>query len=87
MITFHNPLHQGHAPVHEFFRGERVPCFEKPARVDYVEEALRLRGHALQVPDVDCADVLAQIHAPRYLALPNSLHLSNLAPSISRSKS
>ena len=68
MITFHNPLHQGHAPVHEFFRGERVPCFEKPARVDYVEEALRLRGHALQVPDVDCADVLAQIHAPRYLA-------------------
>ena len=68
MITFHNPLHQGHAPVHEFFRGERVPCFEKPARVDYVEEALRLRGHALRVPDVDCADVLVQIHAPRYLA-------------------
>src|SRR3989344_4250170 len=68
MITFHNPFHQGHAPVHEFFRGERVPCFEKPARVDYVEEALRARGHGLMAPDVDSAHVLSQVHAPRYLA-------------------
>lgn len=68
MITFHNPLHQGHAPVHEFYRGERVPCFEKPARVDYVEEALRLRGHALHAPDVDSSAVLSQVHAQRYLA-------------------
>ena len=68
MITFHNPLHQGHAPAHEFFRGERVPCFEKPERVDYVEDALRARGHAMVLPDVDCNAVLAQVHAPRYLA-------------------
>lgn len=68
MITFHNPVHQGHAPVHEFFRGERVPCFEKPARVDYVEEALRARGHGMLAPDVDSNPVLAQVHAPRYLA-------------------
>ena len=68
MITFHNPLHQGHAPVHEFFRGDRVPCFEKPARVDYVEEALRARGHGMVAPDVDSGPVLAQVHAPRYLA-------------------
>jgi acetoin utilization deacetylase AcuC-like enzyme len=67
MITFHNPLHQGHAPQHEFFRGERVPCFEKPARVDYVEARLRARGHALQAPGEDSAAVLAQVHAPRYL--------------------
>lgn len=68
MITFHNPLHHGHAPVHEFFRGERVPCFEKPARAVYVEEALRQRGHTLKEPDVDSKPVLAQVHAPRYLA-------------------
>lgn len=67
MLTFHNPFHQGHAPEHEFFRGERVPCFEKPARVDYVEASLRARGHVLQVPDQDSAPVLAHIHAPRYL--------------------
>ena len=46
MITFHNPLHHLHAPVHEFFRGERVPCFEKPARADYVEARLTERGSA-----------------------------------------
>lgn len=68
MLTFHNPLHQGHAPIHEFYRGERVPCFEKPSRVDYVEEALRRRGHPLVPPAVDSAAVLSQIHAPRYLA-------------------
>src|SRR6476620_9757668 len=68
MLTFHNPLHHGHAPVHEFFRGERVPCFEKPARADYVEHALRQRGHAPIAPDVDSSTVLAQVHAPRYLA-------------------
>lgn len=68
MIAFHNPLHQGHAPVHEFYRGERVPCFESPARVDYVEEALRLRRHLLRAPDVDSMPVLSQIHTQRYLA-------------------
>jgi acetoin utilization deacetylase AcuC-like enzyme len=68
MITFYNPSHRGHAPAHEFFRGERVPCFESPARVDYVEEALRARGHTMEAPDVDSSPVLSQIHAPRYLA-------------------
>ena len=50
LITFRNPLHHLHAPVHEFFRGERVPCFEKPARADYVESRLTERGHALLAP-------------------------------------
>lgn len=68
MLTFHNPLHHGHAPVHEFFRGERVPCFEKPARADYVEAALKARGHALQAPEQNSGAVLGQVHAPRYLA-------------------
>ena len=67
MITFHNPLHHLHAPVHEFYRGERVPCFEKPARADYVEARLTERGHALLAPDQDSSAVLARIHAPRYL--------------------
>lgn len=68
MLTFRNPLHSGHAPAHEFFRGERVPCFEKPARAHYVEQALRERGHVLVDPDVDSSPVLAQVHAPRYLS-------------------
>lgn len=68
MITFHNPLHQGHAPVHEFFRGERVPCFETPARAVYVEAALTMRGHDMHAPNADSRATLAQVHAPRYLA-------------------
>lgn len=67
MIAFHNPSHQGHSPVHEFYRGERVPCFESPARVDYVEAALRLRNHSLRAPDVNSMPVLSQIHTQRYL--------------------
>lgn len=68
MITFRNPLHRGHAPVHEFFRGERVPCFETPARVAYVEAALAMRGHDMHAPNADSRATLAQVHAPRYLA-------------------
>ena len=67
MITFHNPLHHLHAPTYEFFRGDRVPCFEKPARADYVETRLTERGHALLAPDQDCTPALARVHAPRYL--------------------
>ncbi len=67
MITFHNPLHHLHAPAYEFFRGDRVPCFEKPARADYVETRLTERGHALRAPDQDCTPALARVHAPRYL--------------------
>ena len=68
MIAFHNPLHHGHAPTHEFYRGDRVPCFETPTRVDYVEQALRARNHPLRAPDVDGGAVLGQVHSERYLA-------------------
>ncbi|AVS96149.1 histone deacetylase family protein [Paracidovorax avenae] len=67
MIIYHNPSHRLHAPVHEFFRGERVPCFEKPDRADYVEARLRQQGYALRAPDTDSQAVLARVHAPRYL--------------------
>jgi acetoin utilization deacetylase AcuC-like enzyme len=68
MIVFFDAQHALHAPQHEFFRGERVPCFETPARADFVRHELLARGHALQLPDVDSTSVLAQVHTPRYLA-------------------
>lgn len=67
MIVYHNPSHRLHAPLHEFFRGERVPCFEKPDRAEYVETRLRQQGYTLLAPDVDSHAVLARVHAPRYL--------------------
>ena len=67
MLCFINPEQARHAPRHEFFRGERVPCFERPARAEFVEQALRASGHMLRAPDADSAPQLARIHTPRYL--------------------
>jgi acetoin utilization deacetylase AcuC-like enzyme len=67
MISFFSDSHALHAPEYEFYRGQRVPCFEQPARATYVHEQLLARGHAVRAPSVDSAPVLDQIHTPRYL--------------------
>jgi acetoin utilization deacetylase AcuC-like enzyme len=68
MRILHASAHAGHAPAYEFFRGERVPCFETPARADFVLAELAARGHAVTAPEVDSAPLLALVHTPRYLA-------------------
>jgi acetoin utilization deacetylase AcuC-like enzyme len=68
VIVLFSPLHRGHAPATEFFRGERVACFETPARAEFVIEALRARGHEIRAPEDDSAAVLPTVHSPRYLA-------------------
>lgn len=60
--------HRGHAPAYEFYRGERVPCFEGPSRAELVLQALLARGHEVIAPEHDCADLLARVHSARYLA-------------------
>ena len=67
MITFFNDHHHAHAPQFEFFRGERVPCFETPARADHVQAALTARGHRLEPIHADSRAVLGLVHTPRYL--------------------
>ena len=44
MITFFNNTHHVHQRRQEMFRGQMVPCFEVPARVDQVLERVLLRG-------------------------------------------
>lgn len=68
MLTFFSDSHHAHAPQYEFFRGERVPCFETPARAEYVKARLNERGHVLHTPDADSRAVLAKVHSARYLA-------------------
>ena len=68
MITIYSAAHERHAPEHEFFRGERVRCFESPARADFVLKEILRRGHAVVAPELDSRDLLAQVHTPRYLA-------------------
>ena len=52
----------------EFFRGECVPCFESPARAQFVHAALVARGHEIREPTLDSTALLAQVHSARYLA-------------------
>ena len=67
MLTLYSQDHRLHAPESEIFRGDRIGCLETPARADLIEQRLAERGHALQVPHVDSANVLAQVHSARYL--------------------
>jgi acetoin utilization deacetylase AcuC-like enzyme len=67
MITFFNPDHALHAPEYEFYRGQRVPCFENPSRADYVRTQLLAHGHSLRVPDINSSTLLGQVHSARYL--------------------
>jgi acetoin utilization deacetylase AcuC-like enzyme len=68
MKVFYNDKHLLHHGRHEMFRGELVPCFEVPARADYVLQELRSRkfGSIERAPEVG-REILERIHAPRYL--------------------
>lgn len=68
MIVLFSAQHALHAPAHEFFRGERVPCFETPSRAEFVRAELASRGHELRAPVHDSRPLLAAVHAARYLA-------------------
>jgi acetoin utilization deacetylase AcuC-like enzyme len=67
MIVFFSPSHALHAPEHEFYRGERVPCFETPARAEIVRAEMAARGHRVCEPTADSRAMLAQVHSARYL--------------------
>lgn len=65
IYTDEHRLHKGEM---EFFRGELVPCFEKPERADFVLEALRKRGiGTVLAPDRFPIGAIERVHAPRYL--------------------
>lgn len=68
MITLFSEVHELHAPEFEFFRGERVPCFETPARANFVRDELAARGHEIRNPAHDSTPLLRRVHAERYLA-------------------
>ncbi len=68
MITFYNPLHTLHQGKFEMFRGQLVPCFEVPARADYVlAEIHRRQLGEVRTPNRINAPALTTIHSQRYL--------------------
>ena len=68
MVVFHSPRHAFHAPEFEFHRGERIPCYETPARAEFVRAELAARGHEIREPSRDSTGLLARVHTERYLA-------------------
>ena len=62
MKIIHSPLHLGHDGGMELHRGELVPCYECPARADYIREALVAAGHALCAPRAFGIDALLRVH-------------------------
>ena len=68
MLTFYNPHHALHQGKLEMFRGQLVPCFEVPDRVDHVLAELRRRPIGPVLPPQAFDDqALTRIHSPRYL--------------------
>jgi acetoin utilization deacetylase AcuC-like enzyme len=68
VLAFYNEHHGQHRGRVEMYRGELVPCFEKPERADLVvaEFARRGLGQVVTPHGVSLAS-LERIHTPRYL--------------------
>jgi len=68
MIAFYNDRHALHHGQREMFRGELVPCFEVPARADYVLRELQSRKlGAIESPPEMADEAITRIHSRRYV--------------------
>jgi len=68
MHIFYSDQHRAHAGSHEFYRGELVPCFEKPERADHVLAAVQARGIGPVLPPKPFPlDPITRVHSARYL--------------------
>src|ERR1700741_4263586 len=50
MRVIHSPLHVRHQGGVELYRGELLPTFEPPARVEFILAALRQGGYGIEPP-------------------------------------
>jgi acetoin utilization deacetylase AcuC-like enzyme len=62
MRVVHSPLHARHDGGMELHRGELVPCFEMPARVDYILRALERVAFPIEAPCDFPPEVLLGVH-------------------------
>lgn len=68
LLTFFNEQHGLHVPRVEMYRGQLVPCFEKPQRADFVLAELQRRNlGAIVTPQRVPLVSLERIHQSRYL--------------------
>ncbi len=67
MHCFLSDSYRDHNPKYEYFRGEKVPCFESVERLDNIVKALQARGHKIVSPDHDATGVIHTLHDPVYV--------------------
>ncbi len=68
MRVVYSESHLLHVPETELHRGEIVPCFENPTRVEYILQRLQEVGFSDVVEPPACDRTsLQQVHAPDYL--------------------
>jgi acetoin utilization deacetylase AcuC-like enzyme len=67
MLVVHSSLHALHDGGMELHRGALVPSFEMPARVEYIEAALRRAGHEFIAPMDAPVDTLQRVHEAAYV--------------------
>ena len=80
MKTIYNAVHAAHRAEYEFFRGEKVPAFEKPERADWVHAAVQRAGlgEVLSPQAHDDAAIL-KVHAEPYVRFLRGAHDEFLA--------
>lgn len=80
MKTIYNAAHSLHRAEHEFFRGEKVPAFEKPERADWVLAAVRnaALGEVIAPTTHDDTAIL-RVHSERYVNFIRGAHAEYVA--------
>jgi acetoin utilization deacetylase AcuC-like enzyme len=68
MKIVYSDRHRLHRGDKEMYRGQLVPCFEKPERADFVHDAVKQRklGPILEPKEFPVA-AIERVHAPRYI--------------------
>lgn len=80
MKTIYNAAHSLHRAGHEFFRGEKVPAFEKPERADWVLAAVQKTNLGEVIAPAPHGDgPILRIHSKPYIDFLRSAHAEYLA--------
>ncbi|MBL8311912.1 MAG: histone deacetylase family protein [Burkholderiales bacterium] len=75
MKTIYNAAHGVHRAEYEFFRGEKVPAFEKPERADWVLAAVEQAGLGdVLAPQAHDDSEILKVHAEPYVRFLQGAH-------------
>ncbi|MBW3568098.1 MAG: histone deacetylase family protein, partial [Proteobacteria bacterium] len=74
MQIIHSPKHVAHEGGMELHRGALVPCFEMPARADYILRAVKAAGFSLSEPQSFSLETLFRVHDGAFVEFLRTAH-------------